>query len=532
MQRFVAVPRGDSLVASVDSVVEGRHFKPGWLSPREIGYRAVAAALSDLAAMAARPLGVLVAMSIPDAWRAELDSLADGIGDAVSGANTYVLGGNLSDGTELSITTTVLGSAFAPLARGGARIGDRVYVTGRLGAPRARAASGCRAANLPASFRERFAHPAARLDEARWLADRGATSAIDISDGLIADVRQLRAASGVRIAIDAARVPCVAGRERRDGAIEWGRVRADRHDAETVRRRRVRAAVLVGTDGDRPRRAWPPPASMWKARALPPVGARPLFPLMRSLFVGLIALLMTAMLGPVVIVARTLSRTAGPAVDLRALCSPLGPNDQLVGGGSRARPRASGCPPARARCSSRTTSAGSTSSRSPPKCHGAASSPSPSCGGFRCSASRHSVAGIVFIDRDNRKQAFESYEQAAGEVQRGRAIIVCPEGTRGFDYHLRPFKKGPFVFAIAAQAPVIPTIVYGAREVMPKGSFSIRSGVDRSAFSGPHPHRGSRLRVPKRADDHGLVGDGRRHPSSIRRRLQRARDRRGWREQE
>lgn len=86
-------------------------------------------------------------------------------------------------------------------------------------------------------------------------------------------------------------------------------------------------------------------------------------------------------------------------------------------------------------------------------------------------------AGIVFIDRDNRKQAFESYKSAATEVQKGRDIIVCPEGTRGQDYHLRPFKKGPFVLAIAAQAPVVPSIVYGAREVMPKGSFRIRPGV-------------------------------------------------------
>jgi 1-acyl-sn-glycerol-3-phosphate acyltransferase len=86
-------------------------------------------------------------------------------------------------------------------------------------------------------------------------------------------------------------------------------------------------------------------------------------------------------------------------------------------------------------------------------------------------------AGIVFLDRDNRKQAFESYHGAAKEVQRGRAIVVCPEGTRGLDYHLRPFKKGPFVLAIAAQAPIVPTIVYGAREIMPKGSFRIRSGT-------------------------------------------------------
>ncbi len=86
------------------------------------------------------------------------------------------------------------------------------------------------------------------------------------------------------------------------------------------------------------------------------------------------------------------------------------------------------------------------------------------------------AAGIIFLERDNRKSAFESYKVAAAEVQRGRSVVVCPEGTRGYDYHLRPFKKGPFVLAIAAQAPVVPCIVYGAREVMGKGSFWIRPG--------------------------------------------------------
>jgi len=100
------------------------------------------------------------------------------------------------------------------------------------------------------------------------------------------------------------------------------------------------------------------------------------------------------------------------------------------------------------------------------------------------------AVGIVFLDRENRKQAFESYKLAAKEVQRGRAIVVCPEGTRGNDYHLRPFKKGPFVLAIASQSPVIPTIVHGAREVMPKGSFLIRSGVVDLHFLEPIPTAG------------------------------------------
>lgn len=98
--------------------------------------------------------------------------------------------------------------------------------------------------------------------------------------------------------------------------------------------------------------------------------------------------------------------------------------------------------------------------------------------------------GIVFLDRENRKQAFESYKIAAREVQLGRDIIVFPEGTRGTDYHLRPFKKGPFVLAIASESPIIPTIVHGARELMPKGSFRIRKGVVEVRFLEPVSTKG------------------------------------------
>ena len=86
-------------------------------------------------------------------------------------------------------------------------------------------------------------------------------------------------------------------------------------------------------------------------------------------------------------------------------------------------------------------------------------------------------AGIVFIDRDNRKSAFESYRLAAQAVQEGKRIVVFPEGTRGLDYRLRQFKKGPFVLAITAGAPLVPTVVHGALEVMGKGSFRVRPGT-------------------------------------------------------
>lgn len=100
------------------------------------------------------------------------------------------------------------------------------------------------------------------------------------------------------------------------------------------------------------------------------------------------------------------------------------------------------------------------------------------------------AAGIVFIERDNKKAAFESYKHAAQQVKRGRSVIICPEGTRGKDYHLRPFKKGPFVLAIASGAPIIPTILYGTREIMPKGSFLIRSGTVHVHFLEPIPTAG------------------------------------------
>ena len=86
-------------------------------------------------------------------------------------------------------------------------------------------------------------------------------------------------------------------------------------------------------------------------------------------------------------------------------------------------------------------------------------------------------AGTIPIQRENRKAAFQAYEEAANEIRGGASVVVCPEGTRGETYALRPFKKGPFVLAIAAGAPVVPLVVFGTREVQRKGSFVIHSGT-------------------------------------------------------
>ena len=207
----VQLPRGDALVASSDAFVEGHHFRSPWLSAREIGYKAVTAALSDLAAMAAQPLGILVNISVPERWLPSLDGIADGIGDALDAAGTSIFGGNLTAAGELNLTTTVLGSAFSPLRRTGLRPGDGLYVTGRLGGPGAAVAAWERGEVPAAEHRRRFVHPSARLHEARWLLDRGATAAIDISDGLAADLEHLVLASGVGADVDLASLPLVAG---------------------------------------------------------------------------------------------------------------------------------------------------------------------------------------------------------------------------------------------------------------------------------------------------------------------------------
>ena len=100
------------------------------------------------------------------------------------------------------------------------------------------------------------------------------------------------------------------------------------------------------------------------------------------------------------------------------------------------------------------------------------------------------AAGVVFIDRDNRKSAFESYKEASIAVQAGKRIVVFPEGTRGHDYRLRHFKKGPFVLAVTAEAPIVPTVVYGAREVMGRDTFSVRSGTVHIHFLPAIPTKG------------------------------------------
>ncbi|WKW11832.1 lysophospholipid acyltransferase family protein [Pseudogemmatithrix spongiicola] len=95
------------------------------------------------------------------------------------------------------------------------------------------------------------------------------------------------------------------------------------------------------------------------------------------------------------------------------------------------------------------------------------------------------AAGMIPIERANRKAAFGSYSLATKRIQAGASVAVYPEGTRGNAYPLRPFKKGPFVLAIQSQAPIVPVVVYGQLAVNPKGKFHVRPGTIHVHFLPP-----------------------------------------------
>jgi thiamine-monophosphate kinase len=201
---------GRELVIVVDTLVEGVHF-PANMDPSDIAYRAVAVNLSDIAAMAARPRWMTLALTLPKAESRWLDRFATGLFDAAGEYSLALVGGDTTRGREVVITVQITGDVVpdSALRRSGARIGDQIYVTGTPGDAAAGLAlfqaDAVRGDDERYLYR-RFARPEARVECAATLASH-LTAAIDISDGLHADIGKLLAASGAGGAIDIERLP-------------------------------------------------------------------------------------------------------------------------------------------------------------------------------------------------------------------------------------------------------------------------------------------------------------------------------------
>lgn len=176
---------------STDMSVENVHFRRDWSTPQEIGYRAAAAALSDLAAVAASPVAAFVSFAFgkadADAWA---PAVMNGVNQLLNEFDVVLAGGDITRSQHAVINVTVLGRVEKPVLRSGACPGDGVWVTGSLG----------------------IAHFQPRIQEALFLNDRVTPSSmIDLSDGIGGDAHHIANASGVRLRIDATLLPLAHG---------------------------------------------------------------------------------------------------------------------------------------------------------------------------------------------------------------------------------------------------------------------------------------------------------------------------------
>jgi thiamine-monophosphate kinase len=229
----IAVPEG-ATATSVDALVEGVHFRRDLASPAQIGHKALATALSDLAAMGAETGEAYVVLGLPaDFGEDECLEMLDGMAILAEATGTTLAGGDLSRSMELFLAVTVVGHAADPgafVSRSGASPGDALVLTGEVGGAATgllllKAQSGAEARvdhpivgstlasmkKTAEALRARQLEPTPRLAAGRALAAAGANAMIDVSDGLGGDAGHLASSSGVSLRIDAEKVPLASG---------------------------------------------------------------------------------------------------------------------------------------------------------------------------------------------------------------------------------------------------------------------------------------------------------------------------------
>jgi thiamine-monophosphate kinase len=195
-----AAQLGNGLVVTQDSVVEGVHFRLDWLSWQELGFRAAAVNISDLAASGARPEALLVSLGVPG--ETELDDIL-GFYAGVREAGVPVRGGDTIAAPVIAVTIAAIGQSDRVPGRAGARPGDELVVTGPLGA-------------AGAAFREnRYVRPPNRVEEGIELSRR-ATAMLDLSDGLGLDAGRIAGRSGCKLVVELERVPIAPGASAAD----------------------------------------------------------------------------------------------------------------------------------------------------------------------------------------------------------------------------------------------------------------------------------------------------------------------------
>jgi len=202
-------------IITVDTQVEDIHFRRDLISCRDLGFRAMIAAASDVWAMAAMPSACVVALTLPESLDDEaFRELIEGLAEASRVTGARVVGGNLSQGAALSVTTTVFGLPIAEsVTRDGATVGDSIYVTGTLGSAALGLAilqTSARELDGAAGFVERWRRPPINGHATKRLADF-ATAAVDISDGCLQDLQHVCTASGVAATLHADAIPTLPG---------------------------------------------------------------------------------------------------------------------------------------------------------------------------------------------------------------------------------------------------------------------------------------------------------------------------------